>query len=143
MRSAAALLDVADGLRPRDREPHELAGLVRRVARLQAIKCIPKTRTSEPLPNMWLHCPDFLLGSELDVLRPQFVIALGEDPLWALSRLDGYRTKRSRAARLHRGEIHRGRWHATIYGLDHPRVGSASEATLIRALRRRPYASRT
>jgi hypothetical protein len=136
MRGAAALLDVADGALARDREPHELAGLVRRVARLQAIKCIPTTPTSEPLPNMWLHCPDFLLASELDVLHPQFVIALGEHPRWALSRLEGYRSKRCGAARLHRGEIRRDGWHATVYGLDHPRVGNASDESLIRTLRR-------
>jgi hypothetical protein len=104
LRSAAALSDVADGMRPRDREPHESAGLVRRVARLQAIKRIPRTPISTPLNDMWRHCPTH----ELDVLRPQFVIALGEDPLWALTRLDGCHSKRCRAARLHRGELHRG-----------------------------------
>jgi uracil-DNA glycosylase len=145
MRGAAALLDVADGIPVRDREPHELAGLVRRVARLQAVKCIPRTPTSKPLPNMWRNCPQFLLGQELDILRPQFILTLGTDPRRAVSGLDGYRQRRCRAQRVHHGELVREGWQATVFGVDHPRSGHASETSLISTLQRmyRPAARRS
>jgi hypothetical protein len=135
MRSAAALVDLLDGQRPRHREPAELVDTVARVARLQAVKCVPRNEASRPLRGMWKHCPRLLLEDELDVLRPRFLLVLGADPRWAVEQLSGYRDLRCRATGVRRGRLAYRGWSAEVYAIHHPaHGGEASERALLRSL---------
>lgn len=134
MRSAAALLDLVDGVMPRARQPVELIETVTRVARLQAIKCVPRTATSEPCSPMWRHCPRFLLEDELEILRPRILLVLGANPLWVVRQLDGYKSGRS-SPHVTRGRLIHPDWGTDIYAIHHPaHGGEAAERALLRSL---------
>ncbi len=139
MRSAAALLDVLDKKPVRARRPKELLDPVMRVARLQAIKCVPRRESSKPFPEMWERCPPLVLGDELDVLRPGILLALGEKPAGAVAQLRGFQEKRADAPRVCRGLIQRARWAADVYMLPHPRASAVNiERSFLRALKTKP-----
>jgi hypothetical protein len=139
MRSAAALLDVLDGQPVRDREPAELVEALHRTARLQSIKCVPRRTRSKPTNPMWQNCPSMLLGSELDIVKPGWLLVLGADPRWAIERLDGYRPERTRNRLLGRGRLERSGWSAEVLCVAHPAssTSAASHGALLRSLRRR------
>jgi hypothetical protein len=136
MRSAAALLDWLEGKPVCARRPKELVEPLRRIARVQAVKCVPCRRDSKPFPEMWKNCPPLVLGDELHALRPRVVLALGERPAHAITQLRGFGKSRDDAPRICQGAIRRGRWQADVFTLPHPRSGNvSSELSFIRALR--------
>jgi hypothetical protein len=146
-RSAAALLDAAAGRPITDRDPDQLPDAVLRTARLQAVKCVPKRRNSNPADEMWERCPPMLLASELDILRPGRILVTGADPrVRGLEMIDGYRAVPCRAADLWRGVLTRAGYEAQVYG-SFTRPTSRASATkaanagcfgIWRAPRRRP-----
>lgn len=153
VRSAAALLDALYKRPVRDRSPDkepdrsELIQTMLETARLQAIKCIPIVEDSAPYDAMWSRCPEYLLGDELDVLRPAILLVLGDGPREAISRLgfDKFEIEGSGTACFRHGLLRRSDWQADVYALHHPHGGKASEDLMIRVLqsgRRRPEASR-
>jgi Uracil DNA glycosylase superfamily len=138
MRSAAVLLDMLDHQPVRGRqEPSELVETVLRTARLQAIKCTPRRDRSKPYPEMWEECPSFLLGGELDIVRPSVLLVLGKQPRDVVAELDGFDPCPTRRAGLHRGVLHGDGWQADVYALSHPThsLAGASQAAFARSLR--------
>jgi hypothetical protein len=142
MRSAAALLDVLDGQRPRDRQnPIELVPAVLRTARLQAVKCVPVQPRSRPYAAMWKHCPPFVLGDELDVLRPGTLLGLGDKTHGAITQVGDFEKFSGRVKNVTSGLLRRPGWDAPalVYMLPHPQDGSVAveaEAALVRLLQR-------
>jgi hypothetical protein len=142
MRSAAALLDVLDGRRARDRDdPVELVSAVLRTARLQAVKCVPVRPRSRPYATMWKHCPSFVLGDELDALRPGTLLGLGDKTHGAITRVGDFEKLAARAKNVTYGLLQRPGWDAParVYMLPHPQDGSVAvqaEAALVRLLQR-------
>jgi hypothetical protein len=129
MRSAAALLDAIAGEPVKDRrKPEELADAVRRTARLQAIKCIPRRVNSEPYSAMWDHCPSLLLRDELNILRPRKLLVLGKDPAKAVRNINGFDAKSKPGTDFGIGTLRRRLWEADVYALPHPRASTASAA---------------
>jgi hypothetical protein len=134
MRSAAGLLDLIDGKPIRDRDPRndddaqQLVHAVHRTARLQAIKCVPVRKDSEPLTAMWRNCPGFLLADELKLVRPGHLLVLGTNAKNAVTSL----------GRIHAGRLELDDWSCAIHFVAHPRTGSASEAALLTSLTRKP-----
>ena len=140
-RSAAALLDAAAGRPITDRDPDQLPDSVLQTARLQAVKCVPKRRNSNPTDGMWERCPPMLLASELDILRPGRILVTGAAPrVWGLEMIDGYRVVPCRATDLWRGALARAGYEAQVYGVIHPsHIGNRnerSERALLRHLAR-------
>jgi hypothetical protein len=128
-RSAAALVDIAEGRRAEDHvQPTELPSYLRRTARLQAVKCSPHDGAmSDRTPEMRRNCPPFLLADEVDILRPGFILTVGSEPRDAMDRVDGYEYGGS-AERLHHGTLRRPGWSARVICLDHPGARNAGWA---------------
>ena len=91
-RSAASVLDWLEGRPITDRtEPSELCGVLRRVTRLQAVKCSPADGgRSSPTPEMAHNCPELLLTRELELLRPGAVLTFGDAAWRAVYRMRDY-----------------------------------------------------
>lgn len=140
MRSAAVLLDLLDGAPVRDREPCELVDALHRTARLQAVKCIPRRTRSSPTRGMWRNCPPFLLSEELKLLRPRYLLTLGNDARGASTALTGYRpARRTRSGRGHLGRIEFDGWTTDLFSVAHPAWGKshADHDVLLRSARAR------
>jgi hypothetical protein len=137
MRCAAGLLDVLDGQPVRDREPEEFIDAITRIARLQAIKCVPRRRRSRPFDEMWNRCPPLLLAHELDILEPRRLLVLGEKPAKAVSKLRGFRPGHRIVVPAFSGLLARDGWRAEVYALPHPAAPAAevSETAFLRSLR--------
>jgi hypothetical protein len=139
LRWAAALLDDLDGKPPRRRRPKGLIDVVHRIARVQAIKCVPRRKRSEPYEAMWEHCPSMLLAGELDVLKPSRLLVLGNRPYDAIADVGTFAETSSRSL-IKRGVVQRSGWCAEVYGMTHPATRDprrviASEDALFRLLR--------
>jgi len=68
--------------------PERLAELWASCAVIQSVKCSPARQGGEPYPPMFSHCTDLLLRSELELLKPKVIIALGRpEPRDALRQL--------------------------------------------------------
>lgn len=91
MTAVAAVLDSIDGRPVRtDRAPEELAPYFDRVARLQSVKCSPSENRSNPgkmRNDMLRQCPPRFLARELKVLRPRYLLVLGNDAWDAIHKL--------------------------------------------------------
>jgi hypothetical protein len=120
-RSAAVLLDVADGKPAADHlEPAELGPALSRLARVQAVKCAPANgRRSAPDPEMWANCPEMLLLAELEVVRPAFLIAFGGDAGAALARIPGYQQEPG-FGKVRHGTLNLGERSSDVFVLGHP-----------------------
>ncbi len=44
-----------------------------------SIKCSPNKQNSEPSKGMWRNCPDFILKKEISILKPKFLLVLGDE----------------------------------------------------------------
>ena len=79
--SAAAVLSAWEGHRPLadiEPDPRTLSGFIEHIARVQAIKCSPRgSGAGQPTSAMGGQCPPRYLHSELALLRPGGVPALG------------------------------------------------------------------
>jgi hypothetical protein len=117
--TAAALLDYIDGRPAQTREPRELIDALHRTARLQAVKCVPKVRNSTPRPGMQKLCPAFLLGDELRVLEPGYVLVFGVPAREAVRRLSEFVPEKS-SPHLSSGRLISGDWSADTFALAHP-----------------------
>lgn len=136
MRTAGLVLDDLDGRPIRDRKPLELIDVVHRTARLQAVKCVPKRKRSEPSPEMSKRCPEFLLAKELAILRPSRIVILGAPARDAVHQMPGYCSLGSRAARLQRGELALDGSSASVYTLSHPNARDGAWAQGFDSLKR-------
>jgi len=85
MASAAALVASLRGAplvaRP---EPHDVAPVLDEVARVQAVKCSPLGRRSNPSREMTRRCPKRFLLRELEILEPAAMLCLGSAARGAL-----------------------------------------------------------
>ncbi len=122
LRSTAAILDRSCANPIRDREqPQDLVGALHHTARLQAVKCVPRTARSRPTGAMEHTCPRFLLEAELGILRPRFILTLGTVPDWAISQLPGYEyLDHASSEYLWRHRLHCKWGSAEVFGIPHP-----------------------
>lgn len=136
MRTAAGLLDVLDGKPVRAREPEELVHTTTRVARIQAIKCVPRRSRSQPFPPMWNRCPTLVLRHELEVLEPRIVLVFGDKPAAVVSQLRGFRGGHMPGLPAFRGRLELDSSAIDVYALPHPAApaAEASEAAFLESL---------
>jgi len=126
MRTAAGLLDVLDRQPVRDREPDELVEATKRIARIHAIKCVPRRSRSRPFPSMWSRCPALVLRAELEILEPRILLVLGEQPGAAVADLPGFRAAHVPELPALRGELELDTGAvADVYSLPHPAARTA------------------
>ncbi len=105
MKDAAAVYRSATGVSPNGTpDGNELANALRRIARIQAIKCSPVGGRSSPTDNMVGHCPRQFLRKELEVLRPAVVLAYGKATHAALLGLGDNRLE-TRTRAFQRGKL--------------------------------------
>ena len=141
-RAAGLVLDSIAGRPIRDRPARELVDVLRQTARLQTVKCVPKTQVSKPTPEMTQRCPAFLLRDELKILAPAAVITFGQIPREGVARLKGHETISTRSRRLSLGGLVAGQLAIRVYHLDHPRYAPgfpAGFASLQRHLQRQRH----
>jgi hypothetical protein len=80
--AGTAVADSLDGRNPADDpDPTTLADGMQRLARLQAVKCVPLGDRSNPEEAMTSRCPQRCLVQELDILGPSALVILGADAL--------------------------------------------------------------
>jgi len=122
LRSAAALLDCGDKLPITDRDrPQDLVDALHRTARLQAVKCVPRRHRSKPTSAMEQACAPFLLEDELGILRPRVILALGNVPDQAISRLSGYQYLESASSEfLWRHRLAANWGSSEVFAIPHP-----------------------
>jgi hypothetical protein len=120
-RTAGLVLDSLERRPIRDRSPCELTDVLKQTARLQTVKCVPKTEVSTPTGEMTIRCPSFLLRDELKILRPARIVTFGAVARAGTKRLNGYAPVPTRASRLVRGTLTIDRLAISVYHLDHPR----------------------
>lgn len=120
-RSAAVLLDLVAGVPIRDRtEPVDLVKPLRRIVRLQAVKCSPRDGgTSARTVEMRDNCPPLLLGAELEIAKPSAVLTVGAEAREGVQSLAGY-TLVSSKPHLSRGDLRGNSWSADVFSLPHP-----------------------
>jgi hypothetical protein len=123
-RAAGLVLDSVAGRPIRDRSARELIDVLMYTARLQTVKCVPKTQVSKPTREMAHRCPELLLRDELAILEPAGVITFGAIPREGIANLRGYETISTRARRLDLGRLVGGKRVTRVYHLDHPRYMS-------------------
>ena len=116
--------------------------MVHRIARVQAIKCVPRRKGSEPYDAMWEHCPSMLLPFELDVLKPSRLLVLGSRPYDAITDVATF-TKTQSRSQIKRGLLRRSGWESEVYAMTHPAARDqrrviAGEDALFRLLRSQP-----
>jgi hypothetical protein len=87
--TAAAILEWLAGRQPPLGRPHPkaLPPVLENIARLQVVKCIPRSARGKTTDAMSERCPGRFLVHELEVLQPAVVVALGRQPREALERL--------------------------------------------------------
>ena len=89
--SAGAIINAMDGLPQTDCDEAELASVLERTARIQAVKCSPHDGVrSSPNKDMRRNCPPFLMTRELTILRPSCVLTLGDTPWRAIYEMQQY-----------------------------------------------------
>ncbi len=140
-RSAAAALAYVNEERVRDVEnPEELASVLERVARLQAVKCSPQDGgRNSPTAAMTVTCPNHFLAHELEILRPAVVVAVGDPAYRAVLACKGYR-EQGYTESLEWGDIPIGNRSCEIFSLYHPASyvkWAASHRELVAELQRR------
>jgi hypothetical protein len=81
--TAQAVLTSIDGGQPTERPPTADAGIAHeRISRVQAIKCSPLLEASSRLPaGMTQQCPPCFAVSEIELLRPGVLVAMGDPAL--------------------------------------------------------------
>lgn len=121
-RSAAVLLAFADRASVGDLDDREaLVDALHRTARLQTVKCVPKRARSRPTAEMTRRCPSFLLEHELAVLRPGFILTLGNVPDAAVAELPGYTYLEDQSSEyLWRHRIDATWGQAEVFAIPHP-----------------------
>jgi hypothetical protein len=108
----------------------QLIDAVLQTSRLQAVKCVPRRSRSEPFPQMWDHCPSFLLRDELDILEPAALLVLGQKTHQAVRALPGFQPKTHRRHFPH-GQLKGAGWMADVFELPHPsRTAEAPSAEM-------------
>jgi hypothetical protein len=55
-----------------------LSDIYNKIAYLEAIKCSPKNRYSEPEEDMHLNCPRHIMLKEIEILKPKTILVLGK-----------------------------------------------------------------
>jgi hypothetical protein len=120
-RSAAAVLDAIDGDPVEDHEnPVDLAPILKRIARLQYVKCSPDDGDrSSPTDAMTKNCPPLLLLDELSILRPTAILTFGDAFFDGLEMLPGHRWENG-TDWLAWGTITIGQHEAEVFSLYHP-----------------------
>lgn len=108
----------------------ELKSALDYIAVTNSIKCAPSGKNSQPLPAMWLHCPQHILLREVEILRPRFIVVLGVyNYLWVKDLFQASNEVRQGEISLSFGR--RADASVSIIGIPHP---SSSQGTSLRRM---------
>jgi hypothetical protein len=84
------------------------------------------------------NCPHLLLGRELDLLRPSYIVTFGRPPQAAVRSLEGFARSPDDAESVFQGALHRNEWSARVFSVAHPlaqRLWSSDREAMLRMLR--------
>jgi hypothetical protein len=125
-RSASVVLDWLEDRPIVDRDDAaQLASVLKRIVRLQAIKCSPHDGDrSSPATTMAHNCPRYLLEREIAVVQPAVLVTVGAAAWRAVYDMPGYVDADGGTERLSYGTLRIDGGRCWVFSLDHPVAGN-------------------
>jgi len=72
--------------------PAELADAFNYISIVQLVKCSPDEQNrNNPYSNMFIECPKLLLSKELDLLKPEIIVLLGDSVYYSFPGIDNFK----------------------------------------------------